>query len=104
MSKKSTGQPDRMHLHQLIAIVYVYPGFQKLTSAVLKNSITGFLVSLLSIPPVLIASIFFDRPPIILGAIALFIVAYWLLYRWIFLKSQNKKPRAEKNLIRSDVV
>ena len=103
-SKKSTGQPDRMHLHQLIAIVYVYPGFQKLSSAVLKNSATGFLVSLLSIPPVLIASIFFDRPPVILAAIPLFVLAYCLLYRWMIFKSQNKKPRAEKNLIRSDVV
>ena len=86
--KKSTGQPDRLHLHQLIAMTYVYSGIAKGHSSVMKNSITGFLVSLLSVASGVVAALFYDQPPVILGAIAVFVLAYLLLYRWVLAKSK----------------
>ena len=86
--KKSSGQPDRLHLHQLIAMTYIYPSIATRNSSVIKNSITGFLVSLLSVAPGTVAVVFYDRPPVILGAIIVFILAYILLYRWTLLQSK----------------
>ena len=86
-SGKATGQPDRMHLHQLVAMVYIYPGFNQITSSsVLKNSLTGFVMSLLMIPTACIAVLFYDRPPIILLAIALFAAIYVVFYRNLLAK------------------
>ena len=86
-SGKATGQPDRMHLHQLVAMVYIYPSLNQITSSpVLKNSLTGFVMSLLMIPTACIAVLFYDRPPIILLAIALFAAIYVVFYRNLLAK------------------
>ena len=86
-SGKATGQPDRMHLHQLVAMVYIYPSLNQITSSpVLKNSLTGFVMSLLMIPTACIAVVFYDRPPIILLAIALFAAIYVVFYRNLLAK------------------
>ena len=86
-SGKATGQPDRMHLHQLVAMVYIYPSLnQIISSPVLKNSLTGFVMSLLMIPTACIAVVFYDRPPIILLAIALFAAIYVVFYRNLLAK------------------
>lgn len=82
-TRKSTGQPDRLHLHQLVAVIYIYPNFSQISRSVLKNSITGLAMSLLMIPTASIAILFYDHPPIILGAIALFIGIYVVFYRYL---------------------
>ena len=87
--KKSTGQPDRLHLHQLVAIACVYQGIAKHRSSIIKNSTTGFLMSLLSVAPCMAAVLFYDRPLLIFLAIGVFVTAYLLLYRWMIAKSQT---------------
>ena len=69
-------------------MTYIYPSIATRNSSVIKNSITGFLVSLLSVAPGTVAVVFYDRPPVILGAIIVFILAYILLYRWTLLQSK----------------
>jgi len=86
--RKSTGQPDRLHLHQLVAVVFIYPNLSQTSNSVLKNSITGFIMSLLMLPAACIAIMFYDRPPIILGAITVFIVLYAVFYRTLLGKLQ----------------
>ena len=61
-TRKSTGQPDRLHLHQLVAVIYIYPNFSQISRSVLKNSITGLAMSLLMIPTASIAILFYDHP------------------------------------------
>lgn len=78
-SFQSAGQPDSAHLHQLIAVFYIYPYFKG--KRVIKNSIAGFLISLFMVPPAIIAVKFYDRPSIILLAIAIFIALYIALYK-----------------------
>ena len=86
--RKSTGQPDRLHLHQLVAVVFIYPNLSQTSNSALKNSITGFIMSLLMLPAACIAIMFYDRPPIILGAITVFIVLYAVFYRTLLGKLQ----------------
>ena len=88
-SRKASGQPDRLHLHQLIAMVYIYWGLSWPRSLVLKNSLSGFVISLFTVPPALTAVVFHDRPPMILAAIAFFVVSYCALYQYVLAKAQT---------------
>jgi len=79
-AKCETGQPDRLHLHQLIAIAWVYPRCGGLRG-VFKNSLTGLAMSLSMVLPSLAAIVFYQQTAILILACMLFVAAYYILYR-----------------------
>lgn len=81
-ARLSSGQPDRLHLHQLIAQVLIYPKYRGKLNSVYKNSITGFVVSLTSLPGVLLAIMFYEDQNLMMMFYALFTLSYMVIYRW----------------------
>ena len=79
-SKRRTGQPDRLHLHQLVASAWVYPNCGSL-SGIYKNSLTGLLMSLLMVPPLLAAITFYRQTTVLFWACVLFVLVYHVLYQ-----------------------
>jgi UDP-N-acetylmuramyl pentapeptide phosphotransferase/UDP-N-acetylglucosamine-1-phosphate transferase len=59
--KKSSGNPDRLHLHQLIGEKLIYPALSKRRSTYGKSATTGFAVSLFCIPTVIMALALYDQ-------------------------------------------
>ena len=95
LSRMSTGQPDRMHLHQLIAKALTYPALKGRLSPVYVNSATGFVVSLLSLPALALAQYFAQEPQALIasfGALALAYVALYLIVKNI----ANEQDRLQK--------
>lgn len=88
-TKMSTGQPDRSHLHQLVAQSLIYPALKKRFSATISNSSTGFLMGALSIPPMLLAITFAQNQSACLASFGFLVLAYILLYRWAQKRSKR---------------
>jgi len=65
--KKSSGNPDRLHLHQLIGEKLIYPALGKRRSIFVKSSTTGFIVSLFCIPAGLMAIALYDQQNILIA-------------------------------------
>lgn len=85
-SKQSPGLPDQLHLHQLFTKSFVYPYFHSL-SKTSKNSLGGFLLSLLMILPGMCAALLYEQPLALIAASGLFISVYLVLYWWCFYRS-----------------
>jgi UDP-N-acetylmuramyl pentapeptide phosphotransferase/UDP-N-acetylglucosamine-1-phosphate transferase len=79
-SRMSSGRPDRLHLHQLIAITLIYPRLASL-KLVYKNSVTGFAVSCLSIPAVILAITYSQEQATLVWIFGAVVLGYIALYR-----------------------
>ena len=79
-NRQESGQPDRLHLHQLMATQLVYNRFSKLRS-VYKNSLSGFLISLFTILPAYLSWYFYTQTDKLLMCFGLFIIAYVCVYQ-----------------------
>lgn len=88
-SRQSPGLPDQLHLHQLFIKSFVSPYFNFLSNTS-KNSLGGFLLSLLMILPGMCAAIFYQQAPVLLLVNGLFVLAYLALYWWCFYRSALK--------------
>jgi UDP-N-acetylmuramyl pentapeptide phosphotransferase/UDP-N-acetylglucosamine-1-phosphate transferase len=80
LSRMSSGKPDRLHLHQLIAITLIYPRLASL-KLVYKNSVTGFVVSCLSIPVVILAITYSQEQSTLVWIFGAVVLGYIALYR-----------------------
>lgn len=78
--KRSPGQPDRRHLHSLVATQLVQPRLAALHPN-LCNAAVSVLMWICAIVPVIPAVLFSGRPEILVPALALCVAAYHLLYR-----------------------
>ena len=80
-SKKSSGNPDRLHLHQLISEKIIYPAMGKNRSTRVKSATTGFAVSLFCVPTAVIAYALHDQQNTLIILFCALSLGYWLLYR-----------------------
>ena len=76
----SPGQPDRRHLHSLVATEFVQPRLRAL-SPNLRNAAVSVLMWVCATIPVLPAVFFSGRSEVLLPALALCAAAYHLVYR-----------------------
>ncbi len=88
-SRQATGLPDQLHLHQLFAMGFIYPNINSLSNTS-KNSLSGFLMSLMMIVPAISAVIFYNQKTFLLLAIGLFVLVYLLMYWWSFYRCHSK--------------
>ena len=79
-ARMASGRPDRLHLHQLIAITLIYPRLHAM-SPVCKNSLTGLLVSSFSIPAMALAIIYAQNQAVLVCLFGVMTIGYILLYR-----------------------
>jgi hypothetical protein len=83
----SSGKPDRAHLHQLIASAVVYPRLP-LLQPTQRNSISGILASLMSVPALAAALSLYDNPWACIAAFLFFGLFYHLIYQALAKKMQ----------------
>jgi len=76
----SSGNPDRLHLHQLLAESFINPYLNTL-QPVYKNSIAGICVSVFSIPAALLALAFAQEQWTLMTIFAALVFAYLVLYQ-----------------------
>lgn len=81
-SRRSPGQPDRRHLHSLVATQVVQPRLGGLP-AWMQNAAVSVVMWICAIVPVIPAVLFSGRPDILLSALGLCVLAYHLFYRRI---------------------
>ena len=99
LAKRQTGQPDRLHLHQLVAIAWVYPYLGALRG-VFKNSLTGLLMSLLMALPGLAACVFYQQTAVLVIACLLFVLGYYALYQIALRCAQMREHRHGGKIIK----
>jgi len=75
----SSGRPDRLHLHQIIAAAFVYPATTRLRP-VYQNSVTGLAISLFSLLALVIALSFARSQGTLIIAFGLLAAGYVALY------------------------
>jgi UDP-N-acetylmuramyl pentapeptide phosphotransferase/UDP-N-acetylglucosamine-1-phosphate transferase len=78
----SPGQPDRRHLHSLVATQLVQPRLGALPPN-LANAAVSVVMWICALVAVLPAIFFSDRGDILFPALVLCVVAYHLFYRWV---------------------
>jgi UDP-N-acetylmuramyl pentapeptide phosphotransferase/UDP-N-acetylglucosamine-1-phosphate transferase len=79
-NKKSSGNPDRLHLHQLIGEKLIYPSLGKSRSIRAKNATTGFAVSLFCVPMAVMAYALYDQQNTLIILFLALSLGYWMLY------------------------
>lgn len=79
-TRRSSGNPDRAHLHQLIASVWIYPKFQTIP-LVMRNSLSGAVASLMNLPVLLATIVLYQNKWACIAAYGLFVITYIALYR-----------------------
>jgi UDP-N-acetylmuramyl pentapeptide phosphotransferase/UDP-N-acetylglucosamine-1-phosphate transferase len=106
-NKKSSGNPDRLHLHQLITEKIIYPALSKNRSNHAKSAITGFAISLFCIPAAVMAYALYDQQKTLIILFCILSLGYCLLYGAVSKMNTeqgmgteprvalNSKPRAE---------
>jgi UDP-N-acetylmuramyl pentapeptide phosphotransferase/UDP-N-acetylglucosamine-1-phosphate transferase len=97
LSRMSSGRPDRLHLHQLVAIALIYPRLPNM-NPVHKNSVTGFAVSCFSIPAVVLATFFAQDQANLVWIYGVVVLAYIALYR-IIKKHMNAKTATQSDSV-----
>ena len=78
---KSSGNPDRLHLHQLIGEGLIYPTLGKKRSTRLKSAATGLAISLFSVAAVLMASALYAQQNTLIILFCVLSLGYLLVYR-----------------------
>ncbi|HEY0826141.1 MAG TPA: glycosyltransferase [Ramlibacter sp.] len=78
--RRSPGEADRRHLHSLVATQFVQPRLAGLAPN-LRNAAVSMLMWVCAAVPVVPAVLAPGRPDILLGALALCVVGYHIVYR-----------------------
>ena len=78
----SPGQPDRRHLHSLVATQLVQPKLGALAPN-LANAAVSVVMWVCALVPVLPAIFFSQRGDILFPALLVFVLGYHLFYRWV---------------------
>lgn len=97
-SRISSGRPDRLHLHQIIAAGFIYPATSRLRPAY-QNSLTGWVISLFSLPALAIAITFAQSQGALIIAFGLLIIGYISLYKlckWRIATQGYEKPQQDQ--------
>jgi hypothetical protein len=81
--KKSSGNPDRLHLHQLIGEKLIYPALGKERSTYLKSATTGFAVSLFSVPAAIMALALYDQQTTLIALVFALTFGYIMAYHTV---------------------
>jgi UDP-N-acetylmuramyl pentapeptide phosphotransferase/UDP-N-acetylglucosamine-1-phosphate transferase len=81
--KKSSGNPDRLHLHQLIGEKLIYPTLGKGQSTNIKSATTGITVSLFCVPTATIALAMFDKQNVLITLFFCLGLGYTMVYHTI---------------------
>nr|WP_255428057.1 glycosyltransferase [Ramlibacter cellulosilyticus] len=94
--RRSPGEPDRRHLHSLVATQLVQPNLTALP-ANLRNAAVSMVMWICAIVPVLPAVFFSGRQEILLPALLLCALAYHLFYRRlaVALEPELAEPAAD---------
>ena len=80
----SPGEPDQWHLHTLVNDYLRSIGVFRSSSRLLVNSVAGMLCVALSIPPVIIAVVFYSNTALLGAACVAHVVLYVASYRLLF--------------------
>jgi UDP-N-acetylmuramyl pentapeptide phosphotransferase/UDP-N-acetylglucosamine-1-phosphate transferase len=80
-NKKNSGNPDRLHLHQLIGEKLIYPVLGKNRSTGAKSAATGFVVSLFCVPTAVMAYALYDKQNTLIILFCGFSFGYLWVYR-----------------------
>jgi UDP-N-acetylmuramyl pentapeptide phosphotransferase/UDP-N-acetylglucosamine-1-phosphate transferase len=80
--KRSSGSADDQHLHTLIKVKFIRAYFSQL-SPNRRNALVAPLVWVMVATLVVIASLWSDRPMVLVLLFGLFVLAYHLMYRWL---------------------
>jgi UDP-N-acetylmuramyl pentapeptide phosphotransferase/UDP-N-acetylglucosamine-1-phosphate transferase len=80
LRKKETTSPDRLHIHSLFGRRFINRRFMNL-SATNKNSMTGLVMSLISIPAAVAVQFVFDSTLLCMLLSLLFLIFYLIAYR-----------------------
>jgi UDP-N-acetylmuramyl pentapeptide phosphotransferase/UDP-N-acetylglucosamine-1-phosphate transferase len=83
----SSGNPDRLHLHQLLTESLINPYLNTL-QPVYKNSIAGICISVFSIPAALMALAFAQEQWTLIAIFAALVLAYLVLYQIACMRSK----------------
>lgn len=78
--RRSPGAPDRHHLHSLVATQLVHPRLPR-AHPNLRNAAVSVVMWICAVVPVLPAMFFYNRPDVLLPALAGCFLAYHLFYR-----------------------
>lgn len=97
LNRSSSGAPDRAHLHQLIASVWIYPRFSSIP-LVMRNSLSGMTASLINIPPLLLTLTFHDNKWACIASYLLFVLGYIASYQALSksMVAEQVRIRAQK--------
>ena len=95
--RRSPGQPDRRHLHSLVATQLVHPRLGSLP-AHLRNAAVSVLMWICAIVPVVPAILFSGRPDILVPALLLCALAYHLFYRRVAAAGEPELAEAPVDL------
>ena len=79
-NKKNSGNPDRLHLHQLIGEKLIYPALGKNHTNRAKSATTGFMVSLFCVPTAIMAYALYDQQITLIILFCALSLGYWMLY------------------------
>lgn len=86
--RRSPGEPDRSHLHSLMATQVVQPRLASLPPN-LRNAAVSLPMWICAVVPVVPAIFFSGRPEILVPALALCVLGYHLVYRHIAAGAQQ---------------
>jgi UDP-N-acetylmuramyl pentapeptide phosphotransferase/UDP-N-acetylglucosamine-1-phosphate transferase len=78
--KKSSGNPDRLHLHQLIGEKLIYPALGKRRTRYVKSATTGFAVTLFCIPTAIMAYALYGQQVSLIALFCTISLGYLMLY------------------------
>ena len=95
-NKMGSGQPDRLHLHQIIAGSLIYPKLKHQLSPTKINSITGFSVGTWSISSMVLATTFAQNQNASLAAFGCLVLVYITAYQWAKKRVAKKARQASR--------
>jgi UDP-N-acetylmuramyl pentapeptide phosphotransferase/UDP-N-acetylglucosamine-1-phosphate transferase len=78
--KKSSGNPDRLHLHQLIGEKLIYPALGKRRTTYVNSATTGFTVSLFCTPAAIMALALYDQQNTLITLFCALTFVYIMVY------------------------
>jgi UDP-N-acetylmuramyl pentapeptide phosphotransferase/UDP-N-acetylglucosamine-1-phosphate transferase len=92
---RSSGLPDREHLHQIMVTGVVDPWLKAHPGTIKSNSLAGFLLSLFPLPFLALAILFNTHQGVMVALFILSVLVYSLLYQALRTKTQAQLAGAK---------